>query len=135
MIPIERFTEQAQEVLRRAQETLLRLGQRELDTTHLLYALLEQPGGMVADVCARLGVDVATLQGRVRVALGGRGTATGPVTALYVTPRARRVLESAIADADRRGDSYVSVEHLFLALLNESDGPTSRLLRDAGLES
>src|SRR5579884_3701614 len=134
MIPIERFTEQAQEVLRRAQETLLRLGQRELDTTHLLYALLEQPGGLVADVCARLGVDTASLLGRVRVALGGRGSASGPVTSLYVTPRARRVLEAAMADADRRGDTYVSVEHLFLALLNEPEGPTARLLRDAGLE-
>jgi ATP-dependent Clp protease ATP-binding subunit ClpC len=135
MIPIERFTEQAQEVLRRAQETLLRQGQRELDTTHLLYALLEQPGGLVAEVCARLGVDVASLLGRVRVALGGRGTASGSVTSLYVTPRARRVLESAIADADRRGDTYVSVEHLFLALLNEPEGPTARLLHDAGLEA
>jgi ATP-dependent Clp protease ATP-binding subunit ClpC len=76
MIPIERFTEQAQEVLRRAQEILLRLGQRELDTTHLLVALLEQPGGLVADVCARLGVDIAALQGRARVALGGRGPAS-----------------------------------------------------------
>jgi ATP-dependent Clp protease ATP-binding subunit ClpC len=134
MIPIERFTEQAQEVLRRAQEILLRLGQRELDTTHLLVALLEQPGGLVADVCARLGVDIAALQGRARVALGGRGPASGPVTSLYVAPRARRVLEVALADAERRGDSYVSVEHVFLALLNESEGPTGRLLRDAGLE-
>src|SRR5829696_8937903 len=135
MLPIERFTEQAQEVLRRAQEALLRLGLRELDTTHLLYALLEQPGGQVAEVCARLGVDVSALLGRVRIALGGRGVASGPVTSLYVTPRARRVLEAAIADSERRGDSYVSVEHLFLALLSEPEGPTAALLRDAGLES
>src|SRR5438270_930097 len=61
MIPIERFTEQAQEALRRAQELLLRLGQRELDTPHLLFALLDQPSGQVAAVCAKLGVDLAAL--------------------------------------------------------------------------
>jgi ATP-dependent Clp protease ATP-binding subunit ClpC len=133
MLPFERFTEQAQEVLRRAQEILLRLGQRELHTTHLLLALLEQPNGLVAEVCARLGVDAAALAGRVRTLVGGQASSGGPTNALYITPRARRVLEAAIADADRRGDSYVSVEHLFLALLAEQDGPTAGLLREAGL--
>ena len=133
VIPIERFTEQAQEVLRRAQELLLRLGQRELDTTHLLYALLEQPGGLAAEVCGQLGVDAPALLARLRATFGTRTTSSGATNTLYVTPRGRRVLESAIGDADRRGDSYVSVEHLFLALLNEPDGPASQLLREAGL--
>ena len=44
------------------------------------------------------------------------------------------MLEAATAESERRGDSYVSVEHLFLALLDEADGPTGRLLREAGLE-
>ncbi len=132
MIPIERFTEQAQEALRRAQELLLRLGQRELDTSHLLFALLDQRGGQVAAVCAKLGVDAAALAARVRTLLGGRGTGSG--SALYITPRARRVIDTAVADADRRGDAYVGVEHLFLALLNEQEGPTAPLLRDAGLQ-
>jgi ATP-dependent Clp protease ATP-binding subunit ClpC len=133
MVPFERFTEQAQEVLRRAQELLLRLGQRELDTPHLLLALLEQPGGLVAEVCSRLGVDVAALTARVRPLLGGRAGAAGMVNTIYLTPRARRVLETAVADAERRGDSYVSVEHLFLALLAAPDDPVARLLREAGL--
>jgi ATP-dependent Clp protease ATP-binding subunit ClpC len=131
MIPIERFTEQAQEALRRAQELLLRLGQRELDTTHLLFALLEQPNGQVSAVCAKLGVEAKALAARVRGLLGSRTSVTG--SALYITPRANRVIDRAVADADQRGDAYVSVEHLFLSLLNESDGPTAPLLREAGL--
>src|SRR3954462_1648130 len=131
MIPIERFTEQAQEALRRAQELLLRLGQRELDTPHLLFALLEQPNGQVSAVCAKLGVDARALAARVRGLLGSRTSVTG--SALYITPRANRVIDRAVADADQRGDAYVSVEPLFLSLLNESDGPTAPLLREAGL--
>src|SRR5437763_415694 len=131
MIPIERFTEQAQEALRRAQELLLRLGQRELDTPHLRFALLDQPNGQVGAVCAKLGVDAMALAARVRGLLGSRTSVTG--SALYITPRANRVIDRAVADADQRGDAYVSVEHLFLSILNESDGPTAPLLREAGL--
>jgi ATP-dependent Clp protease ATP-binding subunit ClpC len=133
MIPIERFTEQAQDALRRAQELLLRLGQRELDTPHLLYALLEQPNGLVAEVCARLGVDVRALLSRVRAALGTTGRAGAMTNTLYITPRARQALDWAIAEADRRGDTYVSVEHLFLALLQDPSDPAGRLLREAGV--
>src|SRR5579875_105454 len=134
-MPFERFTEQAQEVLRRAQELVLQQGQRELDTPHLLLALLETPGSQAAEVCRRLGVDPAPLarQLRQRLSLRGPGGA-GPIAALYITARARRVLEQAVAEADRRGDRYVAVEHLFLALLNEPEGAASRLLREAGLE-
>src|SRR5579875_3976208 len=134
-MPFERFTEQAQEVLRRAQELVLQQGQRELDTPHLLLALLETPGSQAVDVCRRLGVDPAPLarQLRQRLSLRGPGGA-GPIAALYITARARRVLEQAVAEADRRGDRYVAVEHLFLALLNEPEGAASRLLREAGLE-
>jgi ATP-dependent Clp protease ATP-binding subunit ClpC len=133
MLPFDRFTEQAQEVLRRAQELLLRLGQRELHTTHLLFALLDQPDGLVAQICARLGVDAAALANRVRTVIASQPGSAGSTNTLYVTPRARRVLEAAIADANQRGDQYVGVEHLFLALLDEQDGPTASLLRDAGL--
>src|SRR5262249_250324 len=85
MITIERFTEQAQEVLRRAQEPLLRLGQRELDPTHLLLALVEQPDGLVPMVCARLGVDAAALGRRVRALLVNRASRTAPQNTLYIT--------------------------------------------------
>ncbi|MBX5492570.1 MAG: AAA family ATPase [Chloroflexi bacterium] len=133
-MPFERFTEQAQEILRRAQELVLSQGQRELDTTHLLLALLETPGSQAAEVCKRLGVDPAPIARQVRQRLGGRTAVAGPTNALYITARARRVLEQAVAEADRRGDHYVAVEHLFLALLNEPEGPAGRLLREAGLE-
>ena len=120
-MPFERFTEQAQDILRRAQELVLRGGGRELDTPHLLVAMFEAPDSQAVEVCKRLGVDPALLARRARqAALGGRAAGGAPTNALYITPRARRALDQAVAEADRRGDQYVAVEHIFLALLTDT---------------
>jgi len=139
MIPFERFTERAQDVIQRSQEVLSRYRHSQLDVEHLLLALIEQPGGVITQVLEKLGVDIEMVRRRLDEALqatphmyapaGGGG---GPMQ-LYVTPRAQRLLSTAQEEARRLGDAYVSTEHIFLGILGERDGAGPAILRDNGV--
>ncbi|GAB3004400.1 ATP-dependent chaperone ClpB [Amycolatopsis acidiphila] len=119
---VNRLTQKSQEALQEAQALASRLGHAEVDGEHLLFALLDQPGGLVPRLFEQAGADPVALRAAVeqdlarRPAVTGAGAQPGQV---YVSRRVARLLESAKREADRLKDEYVSVEHLVLALLEE----------------
>ncbi|GAA0644260.1 ATP-dependent chaperone ClpB [Kutzneria viridogrisea] len=128
------LTQKSQEALRDAQAVATRQGHTETDDEHLLLALLDQPDGLAPRLLERAGVDVSRLRAAVQEELGRRPKVTGPGAApgqVYLTRRLAALMESAEREAKRLKDSYVSVEHLLLALLD--NGPSGRLLTEAGL--
>jgi ATP-dependent Clp protease ATP-binding subunit ClpC len=133
MIPQDKFTQQAQVALARAQELMSRLNHQALDVEHLLLVLLGQAEGLVAEAFAKLGFDRGPALERLQQNLGGRPTGAG-ASGLFMTARLKRVLDRALADSERRGDSYVGTEHLLLAILDDASDPAGRTLRAAGLE-
>jgi ATP-dependent Clp protease ATP-binding subunit ClpC len=132
-----RFTEQAQQALQRAQELLAELRNNQLDTEHILLALLQQPEGLVPRLLDKLGADVELIRRRVREALdrGPKVSQTyGGQMQVYITPRANRVLQAASEEANRLKDEYIGTEHLFLAIAGDRDGPSARILREFGVD-
>lgn len=130
-----RMTERSVEALRDAQIHAIRAGHQEFGAAHLLLALLDQPDGLVRAVLKRAKVDVALVAGAARKVadrqprVTGSGVEAGKV---YVTPDLQQALVKAEEEASRLGDSYVSVEHLFLGLI--SSNPQMReLLGDQGV--
>ena len=106
MIPLERFTDEAREALARVQQLLLRLRHNQLDAEHLLLALLGEPDGLIKAAFRKLdGFQPALLLEWLRAELGRRPVAAQS-GAIYVTPRAKQVLDQALADAERRGDQF-----------------------------
>jgi ATP-dependent Clp protease ATP-binding subunit ClpC len=133
LIPLEKFTEEAREVLARVQQLLLRLRQNQFDAEHLLLALLGEPDGMVKAVFQKLdGFEPAALLAWLRAELSRRPLATQP-GAMYMTPRAKRVFDTALADAEARGDQFASTEHLLLALLADPRDELTQAAERAGL--
>ncbi|PPK66251.1 ATP-dependent chaperone ClpB [Actinokineospora auranticolor] len=123
---MSKLTQRTQEALRQAQSEAARLGHPETDGEHLLLALLDQPDGLVPRLLDQAGVDLAGLRAAVEAELGRRPTVTGPGATpgqVYLTQRLAGLLAAAERAATRLKDSYVSVEHLVLALLDE--GTTS----------
>src|SRR3981081_143052 len=119
---MSRLTQKSQEALQLAQSAAQRLGHTETDGEHLLLALLEQPEGLVPRLLEQTGADVAALRADVESELARRPKVTGPgITPgqITVTRRLAGVLEAAEREAKRLKDSYVSVEHLVLALAEE----------------
>src|SRR5512143_1091824 len=111
---LDRFTQKAQEAIVAAQATAQRLDSPILDAEHILSALLEPDDGIPAETLRRLGVDLPGFRGELAAILARRARIQGG--SLSLDPRAKRVIESAEAEARRLGDDYVSTEHLLLGV-------------------
>ncbi|HDN80788.1 MAG TPA: AAA family ATPase [Chloroflexi bacterium] len=130
---LEEFTEKAQEAAMRTYEILQRFGHSQVDTEHMLLALLEQPEGVVPMLLEIMGVDAYEMRNQLERIL--RSMPQGPVfyapralTQVYMTPRLKRVIDLAREEARRMRDKYISTEHLFLAIASENGTPAARLL-------
>ncbi len=136
MMRFDRFTERAQEVAQRAAELIQRYHHTQIDTEHILLALLEQPGGVVPQLLEILNVDTAQLLEQVDHILRTTPKANifgGGAGQIFITPRVKRIVDMANQEANRLQDEYISTEHLFLAILNERNTPTATLLAAAGV--
>ncbi len=137
MMRFDRFTERAQDAAMRAYEILQRYGHTQVDTEHLLLALIEQPGGVIPQILDKLGVDADALKQRLEAALRAtpRSAGFGSTMAgqMFITPRLKHVVDTANEEANRLKDDYISTEHLFLAILAERGAPASRLLEEMGV--
>ncbi|MDX1502033.1 MAG: ATP-dependent chaperone ClpB [Thermoanaerobaculia bacterium] len=129
-----KMTEKTQQAIQSAQELAVRLGHQEVDGEHLLLALLRQEGGLIPRLLDEkadgLSAAIAAeLDRRPKVSTGGE---PGKI---YVTPRFQQLLVAAGDQARRLKDEYVSVEHLFLALLAEGGSSAAgRALADARVD-
>jgi ATP-dependent Clp protease ATP-binding subunit ClpB len=132
-----RLTQKTQEALHDAQTKALRFGHTEVDTEHLLLAMLDQPDGLVPRLLARAEVDADALHAALELHLDGRPRVSGPGAApgeVYVARALNQVLDSAEQEAQRLKDEYVSVEHVLLAMIaTGSLTAAGRLLREHGV--
>ncbi len=131
MIDMDKLTTQAQDAFVDAQTILKRFEQNQLDAEHLLLAMLENDKGLVARIFQQLNVEKRDLKLDLEAALAKRPRATihslesGQV---FITPRLKKLLDEANGEAERLKDSYVSTEHILLAMV-ETGGEVSDLLR------
>ncbi|MFE6488471.1 AAA family ATPase, partial [Streptomyces sp. NPDC057757] len=134
---MNRLTQKSQEALQEAQGAAGRAGHTEVDGEHLLLALLDQDDGLIPRLLQQAGTDPDRLRTAVREELSRRPKVTGPGAApgqVFVTQRLARLLDTAEREAKRLKDEYVSVEHLLLALAEESSATAAgRLLNEAGV--
>jgi len=114
------FTHKAQEAIMQAQTAAQERNQQQIDALHLLYALLSQEGSVVLNLLERLGVDIESLKRKLKISLEKIPIIAAPQVfgQLYLTQDMARVLDRARQEAVKMGDEYISVEHLFLSLLD-----------------
>jgi len=115
---INRFTVKSQEAIRSAQEIALSRETAQVGVAHLLYALLVQEDSIVPVVLTRLEVDVEKLKGKLLDLLDAtpKTKIEGGAGQVYLTPELSRLLETAEKEMKAMRDSFVSTEHLLLAL-------------------
>src|SRR3990170_7683203 len=134
MMRQDRFTQQAQEVLAASQELVRTQRHAQWDVEHVLLALLQHPDGLAGRLLQRLSVDVERLRDRVAATLAKTPKLAYDVVQIYTTPRIVKMLEVANAEAERLKDEYVSVEHLLIAIADERDGESARILGESGVD-
>jgi ATP-dependent Clp protease ATP-binding subunit ClpC len=136
MMRFDRFTERAQEAAQRAAEIIQRYGHNQIDTEHILLALIEQPQGVIPQILEYLKVDTSALTERLDYILRTSPKANifgGGAGQIFITPRVKRIIDLANEEANRLKDEYISTEHIFLAILTERSTPAARLLEGAGV--
>jgi ATP-dependent Clp protease ATP-binding subunit ClpC len=136
MMRFDRFTERAQEAAQRAAEIIQRYGHNQIDTEHILMALIEQPGGVIPQILEKLSVSPEALTERLDATLRASPKANifgGGAGQIFITPRVKRIIDLANEEANRLKDEYISTEHIFLAILTERNTPAARILESAGL--
>ncbi|NLX10994.1 MAG: AAA domain-containing protein [Chloroflexi bacterium] len=132
----DRFTERAQDAAVRAYEILQRYGHNQVDTEHMLLALLEQPGGVIPQILEKLNVDQENIRQRLDEVLRASPKAAiygGGAGQVFITPRVKRVVDVANEAANSLKDEYISTEHLFLAILSERRTAVARILAESGV--
>lgn len=133
---MDKLTIKSQEAMQEAQRFAERKGNQELQPEHLLWALLSDEEGISSQILKKLNVDPNLLQLDVEKEIDRLPKVTGatPLGQLYVSSRLKETLEMAFKEAEHLTDEYVSVEHLFLALLS-IDGPCTELLGRFGVSA
>ena len=131
------LTEKSREALQEAQNVATRMGHTEVDGEHLLLALVDQQEGLVPRLLEQAGANVEALRSDLDRELSRRPKVSGPgVTPgqVMITQRLAKLLDAAEREAKRLKDSYVSVEHLVMALSEEgSASAAGRVLASHGV--
>jgi ATP-dependent Clp protease ATP-binding subunit ClpC len=136
MMRFDRFTERAQEAAQRAAEIIQRYGHNQIDTEHILLALIEQHDGVIPQILENLNISAEDLVARLDTTLKASPKANifgGGAGQIFITPRVKRIIDLANEEASRLKDEYISTEHLFLAILSERNTPAARVLESTGL--
>ncbi|MDO9573602.1 MAG: ATP-dependent chaperone ClpB [Candidatus Contubernalis sp.] len=131
-----KFTHKAQEAVLGAQNAALRYNHQQIEPEHLLLALLEQPEGMGKRILNLSEVNPGSLMEKVEEHLKKMPqvySKTGQEQ-IYMSPQVGRIIEKAKSEAEAFKDDFISVEHLFLALLSAEAGVAAKILRQEGLE-
>ncbi len=132
----EKFTERARALVQSAQDILARYQHTQLDTEHLLLAMLEQNDGLAGQVLLRVNADTRALSQATEEALARAPKVqyADQGSQVYITPRIKRVFDLAKEEAQRLQDSYIGVEHLLLGLVKEGEGGAARILKAQGVD-
>ncbi|HVZ64643.1 MAG TPA: ATP-dependent chaperone ClpB [Lacunisphaera sp.] len=121
----QKFTVMSRQAVQEAQNEARRRSHNEVETWHLLVALLAQEGGIVPALVEKLGLTVSAMQLAAERELERIPKVSGAVdvSKIYVTQALHEVLTQAEAEAEALKDEYVSVEHLLLGLLKVAQPP------------
>ncbi|MBM3190180.1 MAG: ATP-dependent Clp protease ATP-binding subunit, partial [Chloroflexi bacterium] len=137
MIGFDRFTERAQEAATHAYEIMQRYQHTQLDTEHILLALLEQSDGIVPRILKDLSVNMEQVRRRLDDVLKASPRMAVPGSLqpqqVYITPRVKRLMDRSNEEASRLKDEFISTEHLLLAILSDQESAAARILLDAGI--
>ena len=128
---LENYTDRAKDLMSDAQNILRRYKHSQLDTEHLLVAMLEDTDGIVTKLLGHLNTDITAVKRVIETNLASTSrtqSSGGREQQIYITPRMKRILDIAESEAQRLRDEFVGVEHIFIAIIKEGDSPSSRAL-------
>ncbi len=132
----QKFTKKALEAVNAAQNIAIENQNMQIMPEHLLYALVDQDGGLVPMLLGRAGVDADNLLAQIDGEIGKMPAVSGSgrePDKIYISPVTDKIFAEAEKLAAGMKDEYVSVEHLMLAVFDHATEPMKRIFRAVGL--
>ena len=131
----DKLTLKSQEMIQEAQRLAERFGHQQIEPEHLLGAILRQKEGVIPPLLGKIGANQAQLQKEIENLLSRMPAVSGPGAGgqVYISPRAKSVLDRSFEEAEQMKDEYVSLEHILLGILEDKEGRAAKALSAAGL--
>ena len=133
----QKFTQKSLLAIQQAQDTALSYGHMQIEESHLLHALLTQEEGLIPQLITKMGKDPAAFTKAVEETIRRMPSVSGPgreAGKIYVSQAVDRALNEAESLAASMNDDYVSVEHLFISLLDHPDDELKKLWRQFNIK-
>ncbi|MGD9354032.1 MAG: Clp protease N-terminal domain-containing protein, partial [Desulfobacterales bacterium] len=128
----DKFTIKSQELIQNAQDLASRQKNPQLEPEHLLSAMLTETEGIAGAILQKMGVAPGQVVSEITRAVERLPKVSQP-DQVFVSSQTKKVLDAAFAEAAKMKDQYVSIEHILLALCDEKNGETPRILHRHGI--
>ena len=128
---ISKFTQKSLQAVQDLEKTAYEFGNQEVEQEHLLYNLLKQEDSLILKLIEKMEIQKEHFLNRVEQALNARTKVSGGQP--YIGQYLNKALVTAEDEARNMGDEYVSVEHLFLALLNNPSPSMKKIWNEYGI--
>lgn len=130
----QKLTKKSMETIQQAQSIAVQNSNQQIDQCHILAALLTQDEGLIPQLLESMGNDVKAVSVQAERIVDGVPKVTGSgvrqMDSLYITGELDKALTAAESEAERMNDEFVSVEHLFLGLLDKAAGKVKELFAE-----
>ncbi|MGN0375019.1 MAG: ATP-dependent Clp protease ATP-binding subunit, partial [Butyrivibrio sp.] len=126
---IQKFTQKSVEALQNSEKLAYEYGNQEVDQEHLLMALLELDDSLIKNLLEKMNIDVNAFSAGCEQALNRKTKVSGDVE-LRISQALNKVLLCAEDEAKAMGDSYVSVEHIFLTLIKYPNNAVKEIFKN-----
>ena len=130
---IEKYTQNAQQVVLDCQNIATSMGHQMVDGEHVHLALLKQKDGLIPKLIKSMGVDPDAVTSDVQAEVDKLPKVSGSADTMYGTRRFNTIFVNAEKIAEQFTDEYVSVEHIYLALIAENGTPSAKILTKYGI--
>lgn len=131
------YTQKSLEAIRDAQNIAVENENQQISQLHLLYALVDQDGGLIGSLLGKMNIDTNRFLAGIDTAISALPKVTGSgreADKVYVTAELDKALARAGKLAEKKGDAYVSVEHMMEAIFEVPESSVSKLFREFGIE-
>ena len=130
---IQKFTQKSIEAVNQCEKLAYDYGNQQIEQEHLLYSLLTIEDSLILKLVQKMGINPEEFKMRAERALAGLNKVSGSGARVYVSGDLNKALLGAETEAKQLGDEYVSVEHLFLALIRNADRTIGQIFKEFGI--
>ena len=126
----QKFTQKTVEAINMAQSMASENSNQYLNDSHLLYALVDQDGGLIPSIFSKMGVDSNAVLSELDSVISSLPKVSGTSGEIYASREVSAIINTAEKTAKKLGDDYVSVEHLMLAFFSSASAEVKRILQN-----